>query len=106
MALKTYQEEVNLSELYEVSLRGGVSGSEQINPNIWIDSGSVDVYSSNSATQPASLLDMTLNSDDEGAEGLVALSTIPRFLAFVQNAGTSSEVILSGVQVESQGAIS
>jgi hypothetical protein len=106
MALKEYQSVVMLGRLYEANLRGGVSGSEQITPSLWINSGSIDVYSSNSAAQPTLLSQMTLNTDDTGVQGISSFFVIPRWLAVVQNAGTSTEIVAAGLEIKNLAAIS
>ena len=107
MTLKQYQTTLQLGTLYEVSKKGGVSGSEQLSTNLWINAGTVDVYSHNGATQPASLSQMTLNDSDTAVGGSASLTTIPRFIAIVQNTGTTTEMVTSGVHVNADhGAIS
>lgn len=106
MALKAYQEQLQLGELYEISVRGGVKGSEQINANIWVNSGTVDIYASNSATAPTTVTDMTLDEVDTGVGGTLTILTAPRYIAIVQNGGTSTEINASGLNITSLGAIS
>lgn len=72
--------------------------------NIWIDSGSIDIYSSNSKTQPTQLSDMTLNTEDTNVTGIMALDIIPRWIYIDQNTGTSTEIVSTGIDVESKGA--
>lgn len=110
MALKDYQEALSLDTLYEVTLAPRTSQSEQIAPSIWINTGSVDIYASQSASVPAALSNMTLNSEDTAVEGIASFdlqgNTVPRYIAVTQNTGTSTEIIASGLSIESLGAIS
>ena len=106
MTLLNYQTEIQIGRLYKL-LATNVPGNPQLRPNIAVDSGSVDVYSSNSATQPASLSDLSIaGDDDEDVSGIQEIYIIPRYMVIVQNQGTSTEVILSQCQAEDLGAIS
>jgi hypothetical protein len=105
MALREwYQTAIELDKLYKVE--GSGRGAEQISPNIWINSGSVDIYVSQSATEPAALSDMTLNSDDTAVSGTAEFKIIPNYIAVVQNSGISTEIVLSGLSQADKGAIS
>ena len=105
MALKSYQTALALDTLYEVR-KAKISADEQRGPNLWINSGTVDVYGSNSATQPGALANMTLSTENTEVSGLVQFTAIPRYIAIVQNTGTTTELVASGVDVVSRGAIS
>lgn len=105
------QETLSLGTLYLCSATHLGQPSEvdyrwQGNRSIWINSGTVNIYVSNSATQPTALSSMTLSTDDTGVSGIGALDVIPRWIAIVQASGTSTEIVLTGVDVESKGAIS
>lgn len=107
MALKDYQVALSASTLYEVTLKGGLSGrGGNLNASIWCDAA-ISIYGSDSATQPASLSDMTLEAENTDVTGHLvlsaALSTIPRYIAIT---GAATEIIASGLSVESLGAIS
>jgi hypothetical protein len=107
MALKNYQQAISLDTLYECRLKGGVSGSEQLKPNLYTDAGTVDVYGSNSATQPTALADMVLNTENTAvAAGITSFSIIPRWIAIVQNTDTTNELMLTGVEATEMGSIS
>lgn len=110
MALEEYQSTLTLDTLYEVKLAPIGKSREQIAPSIWVNSGSVDVYASQSGTQPAALANMTLNTADTAIEGVASFdlqgNTIPRYIAVTQNTGTSTEIVLTGVSLNPLGAIS
>lgn len=110
MALKDYQKTLTLGRLYEVKLAPIRDSREQIAPSIWVNTGSVDIYASNSATVPAAFANMTLNDADTAVEGVASFdlqgNTIPRYISVKQNTGTSTEIIISGVSINDLGAIS
>jgi len=110
MALKEYQQTLTLGRLYEVKLAPIRDSREQIAPSIWVNSGSIDIYASQSGTQPSALADMTLNDNDTAIEGVASFdlqgNTIPRYIAVTQNAGTSTEIVITGVSINDLGAIS
>ena len=102
-----FKEQLVLTNLYRVGLRGGVSGvGEQLAPSIWVNDGSVSIYVSNSETQPTSLAEMTLNDHDTGIEGIREFALIPTWMVITQVAGTSTEVVVSGLFAEDYGTIS
>lgn len=100
MALKEYQTFLELNKLYEVKERGGVSGTEQLKPNIYIKGGSVDIYGSNSATEPTGFADMGLTSNDTNVSAVKGLDVLPRYIAIQENTATVSEIVVSGIDVE------
>jgi len=110
MALKEYQSTLTLGRLYEVKLAPIGESREQVAPSIWVNSGSVDIYVSQSGTQPAALANMTLNDADTDVSGIASFdlqgNTIPRYISVAQNTGTSTEIIISGVSIDDKGAIS
>lgn len=106
MALKEYETAVQLDTLYEVTKKGGVSGlGNTINPYISVNSGSIDIYAITSATQPTTLSEMTLADADTGVVATRDIATVVRYIAFKQNAGTSTEIIVSGLELTNLGAI-
>ena len=107
MPLETNQEQIQLSTLYKVDAMSKNDIQRDLNASIWIDSGSVDIYGSDSATQPASLAEMTLNANDTAVEGKRSFDSLTNYITVVQNTGTSTEVVISGVSVtDDLGAIS
>lgn len=110
MALKEYQQTLALNKLYEAKLAPIRESNEQLAPSIWINSGTVDIYKSQSATEPADLANMTLNTADAAVAGVVSFdlqgSTIPRYIAIDQDTGTSAEIIATGLSIVDLGAIS
>lgn len=101
----SFKTELSLLKLYEVGQKGGVSGSEQLEPSFWVNSGAVDVYVSNSQTAPALLSDMSLDTDDIAVQGLRQFGVIPSYIYLQQNSGTSTEIIVAGLEVKDLGAL-
>lgn len=105
MSLLNFQKEITIGNLYRVSRDDNACNANQINPSIYINSGSINVYSYNGATEPAARATMTLDSADTGITGNKFFEIIPTYISVVQNAGTSTEIVLSGVQIKDLGAI-
>lgn len=103
MALKDYQETVQLGRLYEVLYRP--RGTEQIQPNLSVDTGTVDVHGVNSGTQPTSMADLTLNTENQNVGGIVPFAVVPRYILVTQNTGTTTELVISGLDIIDHGAI-
>lgn len=106
MVLKTFQATLELGRLYEVSQKGPIQGVEQKEPNIFINSGGVNIYGSNSATEPTALSQMALTADNTNVEGQAAFGFIPRYIAITQNTGMTTELVVSGLQARNVGPIS
>jgi hypothetical protein len=73
--------------------------------SIWVNSGTVNIYSSNSAVQPYMLTQMTLNTEDTNVGGLLKVSLVPKYIYVTQNTGTSSEIRIKGIKITSKGAL-
>src|SRR5690606_17233111 len=97
MALRDYQTTLALATLYEVRAYGG---SDQVAPNIWVKDGLVDVYVSNSGTQPPSApTGMQIIENGEDLVGIASFGVLPRWLYVAQASSTITEIIVSGSQV-------
>ena len=108
MAIKDiYQNVISLNKLYRVTRKPVTTGeSEQMVPNLFIDEGSVDVYGYNGAVQPSALANMVLPNSCKNVSATAEFCIIPSYIAIVQNTGTSTELVLSGLSVEEIGDIS
>lgn len=111
MAIEKYQVLLELNKLYRVIRKPSFDGTNKQNaPSIWFNSGKCDIYVSQSATQPANLSSMTLNTSETSVFGLKTISvtqnTIPKYISIVQNSGTTTEIVASGLQIEDLGSIS
>ncbi len=105
MAIESNQQALQLGILYKIDALSKGDIQRDLSASIWVDSGSVDVYASDSATQPTTLAEMTLNTDDVAIAGKAQLVALPNYIAIVQNQGTSTELVLTGVKGVEQGAI-
>lgn len=105
MALRTYETAVQLGRLYEIKKRGGLHGAETITPYVSVNTGSVDIHAVTSATQPTALSEMPLADVDTGVSATREVMTAVRYISFKQNTGTTTEIVLSGIEVEDLGAI-
>lgn len=107
MTLLDGQNIVQLNTLYEVRSKVGISNIDaQLGANLAVNSGSVDVYGSNSPTQPTALSEMTLEDLDTNISGITEFALLPRYIAFVQNTGTTTELVTTGLNVVERGSIS
>lgn len=105
MALLNFQKAIELDKLYEVEI-GSNAGTEQLRQSLFIKGGTVDVYGSNSATEPTSYSDMELREQDTDLKGVIPFDTIPRYIAVKENTATVTELILSGVGCKELGTVS
>lgn len=95
-----------LKTLYKVSRRVGIANIKKYNSiKMWINSGSVDIFGSDSETRPTSLSEMTLNPENSNVSGHDYFDAIPVYLAIRQNTGTTNEVIVTGLELENLGNI-
>jgi hypothetical protein len=105
MTLQRFEKTLALNKLYGVSA-SATTASDEFNPSIWVNSGSVDIYCSDSATKPTALSTMTLNLSDTAISGKNVIECLGSYISLKQNIGTSTEIIISGVDTQDLGAIS
>ena len=105
MALKEYQTTLVAGKLYELKKLGGVGGTELLKPTIWIKDGAIDLRESNSATQPATVANMTLSSANTNITGLKELNYVTRYITLVVNVTSPTEIVVTGMEVNDLGAI-
>lgn len=105
MSLKSYERSVSLDTIYETSKMGGVSGSETLTPYISVKGGSVDIHAITSATVPTAIEDFELVDADTAISGTKTVETAIRYIVVVQNEGTSSEILLSGIEIKEVGTL-
>ena len=106
MAYDGNQQVIELGKLYRVDALSQPDIQRDLTASIWVNSGSVDIHGSDSETQPATLDDMTLNAEDTGVEGKTVISTLTNYIAVKQNAGETTEIVLSGIYARLIGDIS
>ena len=98
MALRDYQQIIELATLYEIRLKGGVSGmGDQIKPSIETIGGTVDIFVAQ--TLPVSpTTGMTIIEGGDDFVGNAAFEYLPRYLYITQAGGTTTSILLSGVE--------
>lgn len=96
-----FEETLSLGTLYKVGPIG-----PQGQTRLFVNSGTVNVYGSDSLTQPTAISEMTLNAENENVSGVLSFGVIPKWLAITQNSGTTTELVSYGVAVVGLGAIS
>lgn len=85
--------------------RTGPAGTQR-NARLFINSGTVSVYGSDSATQPTALSQMTLNTENTGVSGIKEFGLVPKYIAIVQASGTTTELVSYGINAVNLAAIS
>jgi len=104
MALKNYQELINLNTLYEVNLKGGGSGlGETLSPRVLNIGGTITIYAADEA--PVGLTQANIATKMAELKADVtqqSFLSIPNYLAFV---GTSSELVLTSIEIKNSIAI-
>lgn len=95
---------LELNKLYRTIGENETEYEGNLMPNLWVNSGSVNLYGSKSATQPTQLADMTLNIEDTNLQGFVPLSAIADYIYLEQNSGTSTEITITGINIKDLGA--
>jgi len=105
MALKNYQTDASLNNLYSSILTNGLG--ESLTPRITSIGGTVTVYGSEKLPVGLTLANiatkMALVGDDVTIK---SLESVPNFLAFVQKSGAVTELVVSCVTITSNGVIS
>lgn len=95
--MRDYQQEIELATLYEVKATG--RGTEQLRPTIEIIGGTVDVYASQTnPTAAAAPTGMTVLENGSGIVGTVGFEYVPSYLYISQASGTTTGIVLSGIQ--------
>ena len=103
-----FKTDLELNKLYKIGIKGGISGIRtQLTPSIFTNGtgSTIDIYVSNSNTQPATLADMYLDADLTAVNGSLEFAVIPTYIAFVQNAGVVSDLVGACISVKDLGAI-
>ena len=99
-------QKIELDHLYGVTLPLSYNSQQgAFKPHIFINSGTVDVYGSGGLTQPNSLSDLVLEGDSTAIEGFGIFDLIPTYIVIKQNTGTSTEIVVSGLELKDLGEI-
>jgi len=99
------KQQLQIGRLYELSIPNPFLNLGVYKPYIYINSGSIDIYGSDSNTQPLSLLNMASVASSTDIAGFSDFNIIPRYIAISQNIGSSTEIFISGISCKDLGAI-
>jgi len=98
---------IDLDKVYATNRKAGISEIKKYNAiKLWINSGTVDVYGSDSETKPTALSQMTLNTENTAVGGHKAFNAVPAWIAIVQNTGTTTDMTVTGLYISAGVAIS
>ena len=102
MTLQNYQQTeiggvpLAVNTLYSIQKKGGISGlGSQIEPNIETIGGTVNIFMSQ--TKPASG-SSGMTEFSSASAGIVALPLIANYLYIAQVGGTTTSIILTGIE--------
>lgn len=95
--LETHQNILEINKLYKIEALSKSDIQRNLSASVWIKSGAVSVYGSDSATQPIGLADMTLDALDIGITGKVRFENLPNYIAIVSAGGAVGEIVSSGI---------
>jgi len=98
MALKDYQTALSLATLYEVAYSG--HGTEEVQPNLEVVGGTVNIYGSNAADKPPTPPTGMSLTNPVGFVGIDVFASVPRWLYITQASGTTTSIIASGLLVK------
>lgn len=107
MALREYQTDLALNTIHEIKLKGGGSGlGETIAPRITSVGGLVTLYGSENEPSGVTLANVTtkmaLIKDNIAIE---SFKSLPNYIVAVQKSGTSTELVLTSIQLEDAGTV-
>lgn len=99
MALKSYQSTVALNTLFQTTLINGLG--ESLKPRITSIGGLVTIYGSENEPVGLTLANiatkMALVGDDVAIK---AFESFPNYIAVIQKSGTSTELVISCIQID------
>jgi len=107
MALREYQTDLALNTIHEIKLKGGGSGlGEVIGARITSVGGTITLYGSENEPTSVTLA----NVDTKMAlimDNLViqTFTSLPNYIVAVQKTGTSTELVLTSVELEDAGTV-
>lgn len=94
------QRKIELNTLYEIAKTSPLKKAEN---TLFINSGTVDIYISESTTVPTDTTQMY--KQDAGIYGLRAFDMIPRYMVIMQNSGATTEIVLEGLKAVDLGIL-
>ena len=107
IGLEQYQWKIYANKLYKVRKLNSLLSNQQVEPNIMINKGKVNIYGLNSSEVPASVSDMICPECNKGIEGFAAFGILPCYLYCEadgsyetdDNGNLKIDIILSGIEV-------
>lgn len=108
MTLRNYQKNISLANLYELKLSVASGLGESLSPRISSVGGDLTLYASEEQPTGLTLANiatkMSLIGDDVVMEAFIS---VPRYFAAIQKSGTSTELVITCIDIEEDlGAIS
>lgn len=101
MALREYQIDAELNKLYLVRLKSPSGLGEIIKPRITSIGGLVTVYGSEKEPESLTLANIATKMAVVGVDvDIDSWESIPNYICIVQSSGTSTELVLSGINIE------
>jgi len=103
----TNKQAINLNTLYRIDYINSDLALGVFSPSIFINGGIVNLGSSGSLTQPTLQTQMIVSAGDANVSGYCAFSTIlPTYIYITQVSGSTTEIVLDGLQATALGALS
>lgn len=100
MALKSYQSTVALNTLFQTTLINGLG--ESLKPRITSVGGLVTIYGSENEPVGLTLANIATKMALVGDDVIIkAFESFPNYIAVIQKSGTSTELVISCIQIDS-----
>jgi hypothetical protein len=100
MALKSYQSAVALNTLFQTTLINGLG--ESLKPRITSIGGLVTIYGSENEPVGLTLANIATKMALVGDDVIIkAFESFPNYIAVIQKSGTSTELVISCIQIDS-----
>tara|TARA_R110000868_G_scaffold159450_1_gene388265 strand:- start:210 stop:527 length:318 start_codon:yes stop_codon:yes gene_type:complete len=100
MALKSYQSTVALNTLFQTTLINGLG--ESLKPRITSVGGLVTIYGSENEPVGLTLANIATKMALVGDDVIIkAFESFPNYIAVIQKSGTSTELVISCIEIDS-----
>lgn len=97
---------LSLNKLYAIHIPQPFNNLDLFYPTVFIKGGSVNIYASGSSEVPTSISDMVLNKENTNISGYDSFFIIPQYIYVTQNSGTTTEIIIDGLNANEIGDLS
>jgi len=95
---------LQLGHLYQVEGETHANREVYVAPHIYINTGTVNVYGSDSDTRPTSVTDMVM-TNSTAVGGFRVFATVPNYIVITQHSGTTTELLAVGLVVKDLGNV-